>query len=104
MSSFNKPAFYRHFVGHPQQRLLCNLFVNAADLETDLARPDPGHPEGRLALTFTHACLQRFATDRPMRENPDIDFAFAMEKMSSSYSPGLDMFALNPTGLESLQA
>jgi hypothetical protein len=104
MSSFYKSAFYGHLMRHSKQRLLGDIFLDAADLETHSARLYPGNPELRLALAFAHPRFQRLRTNRFMRKDSDIDLAFAMEKMSGSDSTGLDMPRGNPTFIENLQA
>jgi hypothetical protein len=91
MPSLNKPASDRHFVGDPDQRLLCHVFAYSADLKANLPGPDSGDPKLRLALAFAHSRFQRLGTYRLMRKQPDIDFAFTMQKMSCCNSAGFNV-------------
>jgi hypothetical protein len=104
MSSFYKSAFYRHLMRHSEQRLLGDILLNAADLEAHSAGLYSGNPKLRLALAFAHPRFQRLRTNRFMRKDSDIDLTFAMEKMSSSDSTGLNLPRGNPTAFENLQA
>jgi len=89
---------------HSEQRLLGDILLNAADLEAHSAGLYSGNPKLRLALAFAHPRFQRFRTNRFMRKDSDIDLTFAMEKMSSSDSTGLNLPRGNPTAFENLQA
>src|SRR4030042_1491309 len=91
-------------MGDSYQGLFCEALVNAADLEADLSGSDSGHPEFRLAFAFAHSSFKRLGAYRLMREYPEIDFAFPMQKMSSRDSARLNVLCGDPAGFEGLQA
>jgi len=88
----------------PDQRLLCHAFSYSADLKANLARPDSGNPKFWLTFTFAHSRFQRLGTYRLMRKQPDIDFAFTMQKMSCCNSAGFNVPCRYPATFLGLQA
>jgi len=104
MPSLYEPALYWHLMSDPYKRLLGHIFVNSADLKANRSRSYSCHPEIRLALALTHSRFQRLGTDRLMREDPDIDFALTMQKVSRGDPAGLNVPSGYPTGFQGLQA
>jgi hypothetical protein len=104
MSSFNESAPDGHFMSDPDERLLCHIFSYSAYLKHNLSGPDSGNPKFGLALTFAHSRFQRLGTYRLVRKEPEIDFAFTMQKMSCCNSAGFNVPGSYPTVLQSLQA
>jgi hypothetical protein len=104
MSSLNESASDRHFMGDPDQRLLCHIFLYSADLKHNLAGPDSGNPKFGLTFTFAHTRLQRLGAYRLVWKQPKIDFTFTMQKMSGCNSAGFNVLGSYPAALQSLQA
>jgi len=104
MSSLNESAPDGHFMGDPDERLLCHIFIYSAYLKHNLSGPDSGNPKFGLTLTLAHSRFQGLGTYRLVWKEPKIDFAFTMQKMSSCNSAGFNVLGRYPVGLQSLQA
>jgi hypothetical protein len=102
MPSFNKPAFDRHFMSNPDERLLRHIFAHSADFKANLPGPYSCNPKFRLTLAFAHSRLQRLGTYRLMWKHPDIDLAFTMQKVSCCNSASFNVPCCYPTRFQSL--
>ena len=88
---------------NPDQGLLCHVFRHTADLKANLSRTHACCPEVCFTLSLSHTRFQGFRTDGLVRENPDIDLSFTMQKVRGCHATRLNVATANPTGFQRLQ-
>src|SRR5258708_4338348 len=99
-----------HFGRYPQllsreaQRLDGDLPGDSFHLEHDLAGPDDHHPLLRRALAFTHARFGGFLGNGLVRENPDPDFAAALDGTRHGDTGRFDLAVRDPTAPHRFQS
>src|SRR5271157_905030 len=73
-------------------------------LKQDLARPYDRDPVVRRAFAFAHTGFSRLLGDRLVREQPDPDFATALDEARHGDAAGLNLTVGDPARLHDLQA
>lgn len=103
MSSLKESASYRHLMGDSEERLFCDVFLDAADFEHNGSRFYTCGPEIGLSLSFSHSGFEGLRTYGFVWEYSDIDLSFSMEEVCGGNTPGFDVPCANPTCLQRLQ-
>jgi len=73
---------------------------NPVDFENYTAGVGHGHEMVNVSLSLTHRHFGAFFGDRPVRENPDPDFPFALDETGHGAPGGLQLAGRNPRRLE----
>src|SRR5207244_5741357 len=103
-AAVDEAAAERHLVRHAGQAVAGRRLGDARDLEQDHARLDDGRPVFRLALALAHARLGRDRRHRLVREDADVQPAFAAHRVRRRDTAGLDGLGAQPAAFQGLQA